>query len=291
MQLRRWRHLFSDTAYIFVTYMARTVSWQGDYIMLGRLHGADVVGVYFFAFTLSTQTLFLLTGNLSTVMFPALNRLSEEPERQGAAFRQAIGVLALIGIPMALLQAAVADPVVRLVFPERWYDGIGVLQVLSVGMAIRMVGALGASLTQANGRFRLQAGIDGGYAVLFLTAVAIGASLGAALMVATMVAVCSSIFGVVNLYVAMRLIGGGWRDAIVPYVWPALIGGAACAAGWGAAQMIVLTEREMTQQALRLVVTLAVSAALYLPLIRAADRPTWNHAMMRLRSLLRRGDG
>lgn len=290
LQLRRWRHLLNDTVFVFATYMARTLYWQGDYIVLGRLHGTDVVGVYFFAFTLSTQTLFLLAGNLSSVLFPALSRLTQEPARQKAGFRQAIDVLAMIGIPMALLQAAVADPVVRLVFTPRWYDGIPVLQVLSVGMAIRMVGALGSSLTQANGRFKLQASVDGCYAVMFLTAVSISALYGAALTVAITVAICSSIFGLVNMYVAMRQVGGGWADAIGPYLRPTLIGGGACAAGWAAAQTVTLENQETVQQLLRLAITLVVSLGVYLPLIRMADRPTWALAMMRFKTLLRRGE-
>lgn len=288
LQLRRWRHLMTDTTILFCMFIARSFCAQGDYIVLGRFHTADVVGVYFFAFALSMQTLNLLMGNLQTVLMPALNRLTLEPARQAKAFREAVHLLAMVGMPLSFLQAAVADPLVHLVFKERWYEGIPVLQVLSVGMAFRMVGTLGSSLTQANGRFGLQAAIDIGYAVVFLTAVTISAAMGGAMTVAWAVAISMAACSFVILYAAMRITGGGLADAIRPFVWPTLIGGTACATGWAAAQAMALPQSFVARYLLQLIITLVVAAAIYLPLIRVMDRRTWNLARDRIAGLMRR---
>ena len=66
LQLRRWRHLISDSGLLLVATFFYTVVGQGDYFMLGILHSETVVGIYYFAFNLSTQTLLMLSYNLGT---------------------------------------------------------------------------------------------------------------------------------------------------------------------------------------------------------------------------------
>ena len=40
------------------------LTWQGDYIILGIMHDPKTVGIYFFAFNLSIQTMQVFTSNL-----------------------------------------------------------------------------------------------------------------------------------------------------------------------------------------------------------------------------------
>ena len=48
--------------------------------------------------------------------------------------------LALVGVPLCLMQVAMADPGIRALFAPKWYPAIPVLQILSLGAALRVLG-------------------------------------------------------------------------------------------------------------------------------------------------------
>ena len=55
-----------DSGLLFLCSIFNTLLAQGDYMVLGIVHSAAVVGIYFFAFNLSMQTMTLVTLNLGT---------------------------------------------------------------------------------------------------------------------------------------------------------------------------------------------------------------------------------
>jgi O-antigen/teichoic acid export membrane protein len=184
LDLARWTELLRDGFVITCAVLMATLQSQGDYIILGSMHDKATVGIYYFAFSLSVQTAVLISQNLSYVALPTLASMQANPERQNWAFLEAARVVALVGIPIALLQAAAAGPVIRLFFAPRWHDAIVVFQVLSVGMAFRLMGGLATNFLQARGRFSTHLYIAIAYTVVFLTVVAIAARSGGALSVA-----------------------------------------------------------------------------------------------------------
>src|SRR5439155_9904086 len=144
-----------------------------------------------------------------------------EPARQLQGFLRAVRALAAVAVPVCVLQAAVAGPVVRLIFspradPGKWYAAIPVLQVLSLGMAFKAVGMPTSNLLQAQGRFKLYLKLTAVYAAVFLVMVALAAALSvperSALAVAVAVAITFAVLEPMIMHVAVRRAGGGWRD-------------------------------------------------------------------------------
>ena len=129
------------------------IVWQCDYLILGMRRSQEEVGIYFFAFQLSAQTLVILTQNLAGVLLPILGHLSGDSTRQIDGFVRAARFLCAVGIPFCFLQAAVASPFLRLIWHEKYVDAIPAFQALSVGSAFRLLGVTGANLLLAQGRF------------------------------------------------------------------------------------------------------------------------------------------
>ena len=98
-----------------------------------------MVGAYFFAFRLAIQPVQLLAGNLSNVLFPILAQLRGDPARQGEAALKASRVLSYVVMPYCFLQAAVAKPLLTLVFADKWLAAIPLMQILSIGLAFDAV--------------------------------------------------------------------------------------------------------------------------------------------------------
>lgn len=224
VQLRRWRYLVADNSYLFASKVALLVVSQGDYMILGLLTTEHDVGLYFFAFTLSMQSMALITGNIASVLFPALAKLQQDPRTQMKRFLRATELLAIVGVPACLAQAAVSRPVVMLLFDAKWHAAIPLLQLLSIGMAFRMIGSPGGSLLMAQGRFRALLVLCLSYAAVFAAAVATGGTLHGALGVAVAAAVFFTIQGPVNLLVAIAPNGGTLRDIWKVYAVPLAAG-------------------------------------------------------------------
>lgn len=86
LQFKRWRFLGGDASNLLVAYFFLNIVWQGDYAILGHTKGTATVGIYYFAFNLSTQTIVLLASSLWTVLFPTLSKMTNDPPRQLQAF-------------------------------------------------------------------------------------------------------------------------------------------------------------------------------------------------------------
>lgn len=266
-QWRRWRYLLTGSLLVLGADACGTLIKQGDYIVLSLFHEDTVVGQYYFAFTLAIQALVIFSFNLQGILLPALSTLQNDPARQRQAFLSACRLLLLLGIPACLLQAALAEPLMLAIFKPKWAPAIPVVQILSVGMALRLAGWPSQSLLQAQGRFRLYLGINAVGVSLFMLLVTLAARTSpahAAHAVALAATAYFALEGPLNLFLAIRPAGGKWRDVGGVYAPPLLA--AALAAGLAvflAGKLPAMPARHWVRAA----VILLVLAGVYAPLI------------------------
>lgn len=278
----QWRGLLRDTSTVLATNLCFVAVSHGDYMILAAHFDPEVVGLYFFAFSIAMLPLQVLGTNLTGVLFPALSVLQGEPSRQANVCIRVTGMLALALVPFSLMQAATAGAFVRLLFPSRWEGAIPVLGVLCLGMTLRSVGWPSASLLQAQGRFVTRLWLAFSWAMMFLVLVYWTARTGDLLRVAWAVAAFYFLVGPITLYVAIRPTGGGvlqvfrtFSSATVAAV------GATLIAWWVASQW-----RGPGTDLVRLVATVVIGAALYMGLVRAVAADTWQDLRAQVGSTL-----
>jgi O-antigen/teichoic acid export membrane protein len=291
-EVGRWWLLMADTKYAMGSMFFAVLLAQGDFAVIGLLESDRDLGIYSNAFNLSAQAIALFAANLAGVLFPALSLLRDEPARQTQALLRATRVLAMAGVPACLLQAVLAGPLVRLVFPERWHAVIPVLAVLSLGMAVRIISAPVGNLIQAQGRFRAYMVLSVVYAVAYVGAVAIGAAAGDIVTVAWAATVCFLIAEPLYLYVAIRPAGGRWSEVAGVFAPPIAAGAAAAAAAWAVASVPgMVMQPGRARDAVAVLVALPVATAVYVPLARWTMPAAWGEAAATVRSLLARITG
>ena len=117
-QRRRWKYLVRNTAASFFSRLLIALISQGDYMVLGLLASQNVVGRYYFGFRLAAQPLWVFAGNVGGVLYPTLIQLKSDPVRQGKAALNASIILSYCIMPVAMLQAAVARPLLSIFWPE-----------------------------------------------------------------------------------------------------------------------------------------------------------------------------
>jgi O-antigen/teichoic acid export membrane protein len=302
LHFRRWKYLMNDSALLFAANFFNNLQYQGDYMILGIMHDARTVGIYFFAFNLATQTMQVFTQNLIGVLFPALSKLQHDIVHQTRSFLRAAELLALIGVPLCLLQAALAGPAMNLLFNSWWQPAIRVIQFLSIGMAVRLVASPGGALIQAQGRFRTFLITNAANTLVFLAMVYAGAWLGkhhpvgplpAARYVAAAVMIYFAVIGPVFLWIAIRPGGGRWRDVWRIYFAPTTasiiaVGTAVMFGKW--VQQMHMTN-DVVRQLLRIVVVTLWCIVLYIPLIRIMAPGSFAELMARLSAMIRNRTG
>jgi O-antigen/teichoic acid export membrane protein len=282
---RRWRYLIGDSTRLLTAELGRALLDQSDYMLLGLFRNVAIVGIYTVGFNFSIQMLQLLTVNLGNILFPALTKLNEHPQAQCAGFLKAQRILALLGISSCLLQSAIAKPLTYLVLDaSKWADSIIVMQVLSIGMATRMLVGSSFALLKSQGRFQTILWNRWGFLILQIagltTVLAVGGNLAA---VAIVVAIVSTFMGPITLHTALRPYGVGWSTVAEVILPPLACGVASVGAAWLLAQQLAASGHGYFSQ---LIVTIVVAVALNALLAWLWMRPVWDDLWARVRRLL-----
>ncbi len=284
-QIRRWRYMISDGARLVVSHVSRYITTQCDYFILGLFHPSETVGVYYYAFGLSQRAFVMLTLNLQDVLFPSLSALRDNPRRQVMAYLRATRLLVVLGMPICLLQIALAQPAFAAVLPPRWAAAAPVLQILSLGTIFRLAGQPAIALIQAQGRYHLLAQASVITSVVFLGAVTTGAIIGGEQAVAAAVAIYMALNGPVMIYIAVRRDGGRWYQVAQIFAVPAVTSVAATGAAWWLARQLPTV---INQNWTLLFAIPALTGLFYLPLVRVFQPNEWAELQQRLGGLLRR---
>jgi lipopolysaccharide exporter len=234
LHLRRWKYLFGDSAMLLIGTLALMVTYQGGQIILGRIYPAlTAAGVFYFAWNLSDQSLRLLVNNLAGALFPALSTMRNDPARQRAAFLRSTRILMLIGVPLCLLQAVTAGPLIRIVFSTKWEEAAPVMAALCIGMTSRLVTGSSDTFMIAQGRYTTFARLSIFYAITYTIAVTAAALLAgpghAATGAALGAAACLLLLGPVSLRCALG--PGSAPELARVYTIPAIAGALAFAPG------------------------------------------------------------
>jgi PST family polysaccharide transporter len=266
---------------VFGSKLITAMVGQGDYVVLGLFAAAPVVGAYFFAFRLAVQPVQMLAGNLSTVLFPALAQLKSEPVRQREAALGATRVLAFAVMPYCFMQAAVARPLLSLVFGAKWSAAIPLVQILSIGLAFDAVSWIAGALLSARGEFRRAFVYSCVFSPIFFVVVALGAYLASATGVAVAVSLFYIVLAPCYSYAVFRRLGVSLREVVAVYPASTVFAAIAMASAAGLVQAIAMSRPA------QIAAIVAVGGGLYLGLVRLFTPATFEQLKARLTDAIR----
>lgn len=279
-----WREMIGSSSLLLGAALLYAFNMQGANIVLGLFRGAAVVGLFFFAYSLCNQVTSLITNNLYSVLLPTLSNLQDDIKRQTQVFLRVAGLVNLVGMFICFLLAAVADPLIRALYGEKWVAAIPSMQVLSIGMTFSISFALSINLSTAQGRFRELLWFNVWRALGFITLIAIGAKIGGALAVSWATAIFTFLFGPAITYIAIRPGGGGWKEIIHVHLWPFLCGAAACGLAVGISTYLP-DDTSRNAYLVKTVVISLTSLIFWLPLCRWLMPDAWRELEIRLKNI------
>jgi O-antigen/teichoic acid export membrane protein len=282
----RWRLLLSDLWVVAGAKFFDTIQGYADYLALALFHATATVGVYFFAYNLSVQVIVLLAANLSVVLFPVLSQLGDDGDRQVTAFIRAAQVLVAVAMPLCLIQAALAGPLIAFFFSHRWDASVLPLQILSVGTGLRLACGPATNLLQAQRRFGAIMWLSIATSLSLMLFVSVAAYFGGMAAVAVTESVCFFISHMVQLSLATGRKKAWWKLILDIYGLPMVLGSVATAT----ALALVKAVAPVGQSHIATIAVVGViSGSLYMGLLRVLNPSLWRELVLSVKHLASKG--
>jgi PST family polysaccharide transporter len=150
------------------------VAYNVDKILLGRVWGAEALGLYGRAYQLANLPVQQLYNAISNVAFAALSRTQNDLPRLRRSFLKIYAVAISVTVPITIACAIFAEDVVQVVLGPKWLSAAAILRLLSPTiLTFALVNPLGWFL-MATGRIGRSVNI----AILITVVVPIGVFAG-----------------------------------------------------------------------------------------------------------------
>ncbi|MEL6614763.1 MAG: lipopolysaccharide biosynthesis protein [Bacteroidota bacterium] len=199
---------------------------QGDALIIGRLLGANALGLYNRSYKMMALPAGFLAESFNGVLFPVMAQVQDRRESLHNALVRTTALLALLLLPLTGVASVLAQEVVLVVLGPDWRGAIGALQILALGMFFRAGYKTGMAVLKARGRVYLAAWLQGIYAVLVVVGSLIGWRYGIEGVAASAVIAVVTFF-VLCTVAAVRETGGRvWplATAMLPGIAVAIVG-------------------------------------------------------------------
>lgn len=174
---------------------------QSDKVVVGHLMGAGVLGLYLLAVNISGWAPGMIGTAVRIVSLPGYARMSEKDEDSlSASVSQTLPLLFLVTMPIAVLIAVLATPMIHLLYGPTWLPAAEPLRYLMILMVVRMLTGLCMDVLMSTTATRWTLFINVGWVVAAIPALYLGTHAGGGVGAA----VAQAIVGVV---VALPLAG------------------------------------------------------------------------------------
>lgn len=124
-----------------------------DNVVVARVAGATPLGLYVLAFNVSTWPMNAIGQAVRSVTLPSFSRASSDDE-QRRSFLTALRLTWLVGLPVGVLLAALAHPLVLFMYGGHWAGAAPALAALGVFGGLRVAFDLIATYLMARGAAR-----------------------------------------------------------------------------------------------------------------------------------------
>lgn len=183
-----------------------------DLLLIGRYLGPIPLGYYQNARSLTNEIRARIAIPLQHVLFPAFSSLQHDVERSRELVMRSGRMLAAVVVPIGFGVSATAVELVPVLYGEKWNAMVPVMSMLGLGGALRASTAIAAPIFNSQDRVAL--GLRYGVISAALSLIAVIASLDAGINAVAAALAATSLYLLVTLHAAFRLIGLGARDVV-----------------------------------------------------------------------------
>jgi O-antigen/teichoic acid export membrane protein len=134
-------------------------AYNVDKVLIGRFWGAAALGLYGRAYQLVNLPTDNLSSAISSVAFPALSRVQNEPARLRSYFLKGYSFFLSLVVPVTVACALFPGDIIRVCLGPKWHEAAGIFRLLSPAiLAFALINPFGW-LLYACGQVRRSLGI------------------------------------------------------------------------------------------------------------------------------------
>jgi O-antigen/teichoic acid export membrane protein len=207
---------------LFVNILSTVVN-NADYLVVGRVLGAESLGIYTLAYRLPELLVLNLLWVVSGAIFPAYAKIQDQPDTLRRGFLTTLRYIEMVSVPLCLGLLIAADPLVRVAFGEQWLEAVPVVRILALFVLVNSIGFNVGDIYKATGRPDILVKLGLVYVGPLLLALWFGSRYG--LIGIALAHLSVGFFRTwIRLTVASRLIRVSWFD-ILKQLQPAFLSG------------------------------------------------------------------
>jgi O-antigen/teichoic acid export membrane protein len=174
---RRWsgiRPMLAFGGAVTVGNLMYYVAYNADKMLIGRVLGAEALGVYGRAYQLINLPTENLSYTLGLVAFPALARIQKDPARLRRSFLEAYRVFLSLVVPITMACTLFAADMILVFLGPRWQETVGIFRLLAPTILVFAVLNPLSHLMLAGGHVGRYLGIAGMITPVLLLSYALG---------------------------------------------------------------------------------------------------------------------
>lgn len=125
-----------------------------DTLLIGRLLGSVLLGIYNRAYMLLYLPMYFLTNSLARVAFPAFSRIQNDLPRVRALYLTSSTLVATLVLPVCAGVAVAAPELVQVLLGPRWAASVPILRVLCLSIPLSMTTLFAGVVADARANLR-----------------------------------------------------------------------------------------------------------------------------------------
>jgi lipopolysaccharide exporter len=166
------RRLFKFSRWLLLNNMIEFLKERSPDFFIGRMLGAEKLGIYNVSYELANLPMTELSAPVDRALLPGFAKLTAREEVE-AGYRNALGILATIALPAAAGIFAVAPFLVPVILGSKWLAAIPLMEVLAFNGVLLLMHASMCAILIGRGFPAYVSLANAGYAVIFVTLLAV----------------------------------------------------------------------------------------------------------------------
>jgi lipopolysaccharide exporter len=150
------KHLFSYGKWVTGMSIVSFLITQGDYLVIGKMLGAEALGYYQPAFALALIPVAEFGRVLGGALFPMFAKMDESIDTLREGFIRAVRLVFAFTVPITLGLYVLASDFVHVVYGERWLPMVPIISILVFYCLIRTYEAVASPFFMGIGKPRIQ---------------------------------------------------------------------------------------------------------------------------------------
>lgn len=171
--LKYWREITNFGKNLLGVELLNKLRMNIDYLLVGKFLGVEALGTYFFAFNAGSGITTNVVYAFTSALFPHLCKVKEDRIKLKKQYYNSLKSIALVLVPLVLLQCSLAPLYVPIIFGEKWISAIPILIMICLSVIPRTFSWTASMLLNSVNKTHLTLYLDVIFTVIFAASILI----------------------------------------------------------------------------------------------------------------------